>query len=233
MFIVLKKKTVIALVLALVLVATAIGVTFAVVKDADAPNGPVVVLDAGHGGVDKGAVGINSKVSEKELNLIFVLAVKERLEQDGVKVVLTRADDKGLYGDAKSNLKKADMAKRKEIILAAKPALVVSVHGNKYPDKTRRGAQVFFDERSEEGKRLAALLQSSLNVLNKEKLNREFSALKGDYYILKCSEYPSAIVEYGFLSNADDDALLQDENYRNQLVLAIYTAINGFLSNAS
>jgi N-acetylmuramoyl-L-alanine amidase len=122
------------------------------------------------------------------------------------------------------------MAARKKIILDSAPKLVVSIHCNKFPDSSRRGAQVFYEPLSEQGKALADSLQNNLNTLNAEYVQRSFTALKGDYYILNCSKYPSAIVECGFLSNPEDDALLNNEDYRNKLAYRIFCGILGYLA---
>lgn len=232
MFIVLKKKTLIILVAAVLAAALFTGMTLAVVsvQNNAKATAAVVVLDAGHGGIDAGATGVKSGVSEKEINLILAKKVKVLLEKAGVKVVMTRENGNGLYEENAKNKKRSDMAKRKEIINKAEPDVVVSIHGNKFPDKNRRGAQVFFESMSPSSKALATMIQSSLNLLNKEKINKQFEPLKGDYYILKCSSYTSAIVEYGFLSNADDDALLQDEQYRDKLAFSIYSGIMAYLT---
>lgn len=191
-----------------------------------------VVLDAGHGGRDVGVVGVNSSVSEAEINLLITQTLKSKLEDLNVKVVLTRKNANGLYDENATNFKRSDMEKRKKIILDTAPNLVVSIHCNRFPSSERRGAQVFFNNFSDEGKKLASLVQKNLNTINIDKINRGFSPLKGDYYILNCSKYPSCIVECGFLSNPDDDMLLNDENYRNMLADAILSGIMSYLSSS-
>lgn len=191
-----------------------------------------VVLDAGHGGRDVGVVGVNSNVSEAEINLLITQTLKSKLEDFNVKVVLTRKNADGLYDENATNFKRSDMEKRKKIILDTAPNLVVSIHCNRFPSSERRGAQVFFNNFSDEGKKLASLVQKNLNTINIDKINRGFSPLKGDYYILNCSKYPSCIVECGFLSNPDDDMLLNDENYRNMLADAILSGIMSYLSSS-
>lgn len=191
-----------------------------------------VVLDAGHGGRDVGVVGVNSNVSEAEINLLITQTLKSKLEDLNVKVVLTRKNADGLYDENATNFKRSDMEKRKKIILDTAPNLVVSIHCNRFPSSERRGAQVFFNNFSDEGKKLASLVQKNLNTINIDKINRGFSPLKGDYYILNCSKYPSCIVECGFLSNPDDDMLLNDENYRNMLADAILSGIMSYLSSS-
>jgi len=187
-----------------------------------------VVLDAGHGGIDGGVVGINTKVKESELNLKVVKKLEKYLVNAEIAVILTRETDAGLYGVATSNLKKKDMQKRREIILNADPTLVISVHMNKYSVSTRRGAQVFYKPSDEEGKLLANSIQDSFNGM--KEATRPFSALTGDYYILNCSDYPSVICECGFLSNPEDEALLITDEYQDKIAYAIFKGIINYLA---
>lgn len=231
MIVVVKKKTILIVLLIALFAALILG-TGINYANAFAPEKPfVVVLDAGHGGRDNGVTGVKSNISEKEVNLAITYLVKEYLEKANIKVVLTRKDDDGLYGDVKSNFKRADMKKRKEIINQTAPDVVVSIHCNKFPtDSKRRGAQSFYEQMSLRSKELANSLQSSLNILNNEYAHREFPPLKGDYYILKCSRYVSAIVECGFMSNQEEDMLLQDEEYRIRIAYKISSGIIGYLN---
>ncbi|MDD4315542.1 MAG: N-acetylmuramoyl-L-alanine amidase [Clostridia bacterium] len=231
MILVLKKKTVIICFIIILIAGLAAGTTAKIVKATHAQKDCVVVLDAGHGGRDNGVIGTKSGMKEKELNLIVTFLVKEELEKAGIKVVLTRKDDDALYGAALKNFKLEDMKKRKEIINATAPDAVVSIHMNRFPaDSSRRGAQTFFEEMSDKSKALAQAVQAGLNTLNKEYAQREFAALKGDYYILKCNKYPSAIVECGFMSNPEEDMLLQQEDYRKKIAYLIASGIMGYLS---
>ena len=187
----------------------------------------VVVIDAGHGGSDGGVKGINSGISEAEINLLVAYNLKSIFEDNGIRVVLTRSGKSVLDGE--SGTKQDDFNKRKKIILDTKPDAVVSIHQNKFPDSRRRGAQVFFNPHSSDGKALAVAVQQKLNELNMEKVGRTFSALKGDYYLLNCSEYPSCIVECGFLSNTEDEKLLTDSEYRQLLSKSIADGIYQYL----
>ena len=191
-------------------------------------KGVKIVLDAGHGGVDGGVSGVNSKVKESELNLKIVKKLENFLIGAGFQVVLTRSSGAGLYGTATSSLKKKDMQKRKEIIEATNPALVVSVHLNQYCLSSRRGAQVFYREDSEFSKILANSIQSSFNQM--ATATRECSALTGDYYILNCTDYPSVIAECGFLSNPEEEALLITDEYQTDIAYAIFKGIVDYLA---
>lgn len=190
-----------------------------------------VVLDAGHGGKDGGVSGINTHVKESELNLKVVKKLEKYLISAGIKVVLTRSSEAGLYGVATSNLKKKDMQKRKEIINNAKPNLVVSVHMNKYSVSTRRGAQVFYKKGDENGRSLALKIQNSFNIM--PEASRDCSVLTGDYYILNCSNYPSVIAECGFLSNPEDEALLITDAYQDNIAYAIFKGIVDYFAQES
>lgn len=191
----------------------------------------VVVIDAGHGGGDAGVVGSKSGVSEAEINLLVAFTLKKQLEERGVRVVMTR-EKKSVLEDGIGS-KSDDFEKRKSIIKDNSPDLVISIHQNKFPDSTRRGAQVFYNASSEQGKSLATAVQTSLNNLNQEKVGRSFSALKGDYYILNCSPYPSCIVECGFLSNPNDEELLLNAEYRENLSALIVKGTFAYLDEKS
>lgn len=190
-----------------------------------------IVLDAGHGGIDGGVLGITTGIKESELNLAVVKKIENYIISAGMRAVLTRSSDAGLYGAATKNRKKKDMQKRKEIILDADPTLVVSIHMNNYSLQSRRGAQVFYKSGDETGKQLAQKIQNSLNQM--PSASRSCDILKGDYYVLNCSEYPSVLVECGFLSNPEDETLLIDEKYQDELAYTIFKGIVEYLSYAS
>ena len=231
---VLKKKNIIIISVLLITVFTFIFCFSAISSTpvGDAAMGKIkIVLDAGHGGIDGGVVGVSTGVKESELNLKVVKKLEKYLVDAGVVVVLTRSSDAGLYGIATSNLKKKDMQKRRDIINKAQPNLVVSVHMNKYSLSTRRGAQVFYKASDERSKLLSESIQSSFNSM--EEASRKCSALSGDYYILNCSSYPSVIAECGFLSNPEDEALLITDEYQDSIAYAIFKGIVGYLAQYS
>ena len=188
----------------------------------------VVVLDAGHGGMDPGKVGVAGTL-EKELNLELVYRVKRLLEQNNVQVVLTRESDAGLYTEADANKKSADMRKRVEIINQEAPDLVVSIHQNSYTSPVCRGAQVFYYEGSETGRILAELLQSTIKKTLADGNTREAKS-NSSYYMLKKSAYTSVIVECGFLSNPEEEALLLTEEYQEKLAWAIHLGVLQYLN---
>ena len=224
MFVVKLKKLLLIVLLSVGFLLTVICVPTAVKATSPKPSYTVVV-DAGHGGIDGGVQGVNTGVYERELNLSIAYKVKAALEKAQINVVMTRTTSDGAL-DTMLTQKQEDMQKRKKIIMDASPDCVVSIHQNKYTQQSRRGAQAFFWGDSS----LADVLQAALNEkLNKENTGRTFSALKGDYYILRQTPYPSALVECGFLSNPLDEALLVTDEYQNKVAKVIADSIISFL----
>lgn len=191
----------------------------------------IVVLDAGHGGVDPGKVGPNGAL-EKDINLKIVEKLKNILESEkdiNVQVVLTRDDDSGHYSETDSNKKMADMKKRCEIINSSDAKLVVSIHQNSYHSPSVEGAQVFYYDDSPEGKKLAGCIQknlvNNLTTDGKGRVEKE----NDNYYLLLNVSVPAVIVECGFLSNPKEEALLMDEEYQEKVALAIGYGIKEYL----
>ncbi len=227
--IVVKKKNII-IISVLLITAITFGICFSAISRLSAgeasATGIKIVLDAGHGGVDAGVSGVTTGAKESDLNLAIVKKLEEQFTNAGMAVVLTRSSEAGLYGIATTGLKKKDMQKRKEIIMKAQPDLVISIHLNAYSVSTRRGAQVFFKDNDERSNLLAKSLQTELNKFG---ASRNYSALKGDYYILNCSPYSSVICECGFLSNPQDEALLVTEEYQQELAYVIFKGVVSYL----
>ena len=188
-----------------------------------------VVIDAGHGGVDPGKVGMNGEL-EKELNLQIAEKLKLFLEASDVEVVMTRTTDTGLYDENASNKKVQDMKRRCELINEEQPVCVVSIHQNSYHEESIHGAQVFYYSTSRESEKLAKVLQSELVRVAEPENTRQAKA-NDTYYLLKKTEAPVVIVECGFLSNWADCAKLQDENYQDKLVWAIHMGILKYMNS--
>ena len=188
----------------------------------------LVVIDAGHGADDSGKVGINGAL-EKDINLSIALRLKKILEQQDIPVVMTREDDQGTYPKTGSNRKVRDMKKRVEQINKERPALVISIHQNSFPDESVSGAQTFYYEGSKEGKAAAEILQKQLiTTLQPEK--ERVAKSNTSYYLLKNTNYPIVIVECGFLTNRKESELLCDEEYQQQTAWAIHLGILQYLN---
>lgn len=186
-----------------------------------------IVIDAGHGGYDPGKVGINDKL-EKDINLDIALKLKDKCEEAGMNVVMTRTLDETL-AETGTNKKISDMENRMKIINAEDVDICISIHQNSFSSKDVKGAQVFYHTESEEGKRLAESLQTKI-IEMVDNTNRRKAKADNSYYILKKSSCTSVIVECGFLSNWEDATNLADEFYQEKIAEALCEGIKNFAS---
>ena len=198
-------------------------------NNADTDGIPTVVIDAGHGGDDPGKIGING-APEKDINLRITEKLRQYLEADGIRVVLTRETEDGLYDASAPNKKVQDMKRRIEKIEQTDPVLTVSIHQNSYHEESIHGAQVFYYKTSKESGELAKILQKEL-VRVVEPTNHRQAKANDTYYLLKKTEAPTVIVECGFLSNWDECAKLQNEEYQAKLVWAIQMGVLKYLNS--
>lgn len=187
----------------------------------------VIVVDSGHGGSDPGMVGVGG-LEEKEINLAIAQKLKVILEKKNCKVVMTRSTDNGLYEKGAKNPKVQDMQKRIALMKEKNPLLAVSIHQNSYQDPAVYGPQVFYYEDSAQGEYLAKILQEELNTYLAVKRPRQ---AKGNtsYYLLKRSPCVLNIVECGFLTNPEEAALLQTEEYQEKVAQAVADGICRYL----
>ena len=188
----------------------------------------VVVIDPGHGGNDPGKVAVD-KTPEKDINLAIALRLKEILENNGITVVMTRTEDTALYTEQDLNKKTADLKARCKLIAESLPDVVVSMHQNSYPSESVKGAQVFYYEKSEGGKKLAEKIQQCL-IEQVDPNNKRKAKNNQNYYMLLHTECPAVIVECGFLSNWEETAKLKSEEYQIQVANAIKDGILSYLA---
>ncbi len=195
--------------------------------------GTCIVLDAGHGGIDGGVVGKTTGVKESDLNLSITYTLKAELESLGFEVELTRKTEAGLYDSTAKGFKRRDMEKRREIIRERNPAMVLSIHQNFYPSPKTRGAQVFYSPKIEGSSVLAEGLQTKLNDLYAKVGVKGRKVTKAEFFMLECADCPSVIIECGFLSNARDEALLQEEAWQKQLAETISSGVLSYFSRVT
>ena len=181
----------------------------------------VIVVDPGHGGEDPGKVGIND-VLEKDLNLQIAKKVKKLLEEAGIKIVMTRTNDK--VPDAK----KEDLNQRVQLINETKPKLALCIHQNSYPDAKIKGAQVFYHTITPEAEDVASIVQEQLRTV--DPTNTRQIKENDTYFMLKNTQVPTIIVECGFLTNPDEAAKLTQEDYQDQLAQAICEGVVKWLN---
>jgi len=191
---------------------------------------PLIIVDAGHGGKDKGASS-SSGVSEADINLVIAKYLKEELESKGMQVVLTREDAEDLASDDAPNKKREDLRNRHGIINDKQPELVVSIHLNNFiRDRSVSGVQVFYQKGSVTGENFANAIQAKVNSSGISSRSR--TAKSGDFYILE-TIYPSVLIECGFLSNYDDESKLQTEEHQRCIARCVSEAIVECLEKGS
>lgn len=200
-----------------------------VLNNEDDKDKIIIVIDPGHGGRDPGKVGINNAL-EKDINLSIALKLKSLLEQNDIKVVMTREADTGLYSDNDSNKKRADLDNRVKLIESSKADLAISIHQNSFTTEEVKGAQVFYHNKSAQGKALAQLIQTQLLKTIADGNHRRAKA-NDSYYMLKKTQCPLVIVECGYLSNTKESALLLEEDYQEKMAWGIHLAIMQFINN--
>ena len=189
----------------------------------------IVILDAGHGGEDSGAIGV-SGVLEKDLNLSIVKTLGEMLEDEGVKVIYTRLEDKLLYKpeeDIKGIRKISDLKNRCKIAAEYPEALFVSIHMNSFGTEKYSGLQVY-SSADEESLGLAGFIQRSVVELIQPDNKRKVKEGK-DIYILENTENTAVLIECGFLSNPTECEKLSQKEYQKRLSFSIFCGIIDYM----
>lgn len=237
MIILMKKRNValVALILLLCIAIYSVNVLAgkAVPVTGNQDGQKVVIIDAGHGGEDPGAVSDYSGLKEKDVNLLIAHRLKEVLESDGYKVIMTREEDKLEYPPETRNITQKryeDLTRRKKIMDEAGGNIAVSIHMNKFPQTQYFGAQTFYPPKSPDSQKLATLIQDSL-IKSVDPNNIRVAKEKNDptpIVIFRDIKTPTVVVECGFLSNAEEEKKLAAKEYQEKIVLAIKDGINKY-----
>lgn len=191
---------------------------------------PVIILDAGHGGVDPGAIGVN-QVREKDINLAITLCLRDMLLANGYKVVTIREDDISIHDPQYtkiSQIKTSDLKNRLKIIESYPNAIALSIHQNKFGQSSSHGAQIFYGRNNENSQILAQKLQESFQCNLQPDNQRQIKRSTSDVYIIHNATIPIVLVECGFLSNPEDCRNLSDEGYQKKVAFTIFMGISSY-----
>lgn len=191
---------------------------------------PTVIIDAGHGGFDGGAVAADGTV-EKEINLNISLMLQRILLINGYEVIMTRTSDSAtddVETKAIGTRKKSDLKNRLELMEDYPHAVFVSIHLNKFTTSAASGAQVFYTPNYKEAAVLGKLIQDSLIARVQPENTRVIKQGTDSTYLLKNAKIPAVIVECGFLSNSRDLQKLKNTEYQSQLSFAVAAGIMDF-----
>ena len=196
---------------------------------ADSKTPPIdenlLIIDAGHGGMDGGAVGVNGTL-EKDINLKVSQLLKEIAEKNGKKVIMTRSEDVSLDTTESTKTrdkKRSDLENRRQI-LQNNNGIFVSIHMNKYDSANVRGAQVFYAD-NDKSRTLATEIQNSLISGLNDGNKRVAKPAPSSLYIFKGCNSAAVVVECGFLSCPEEERLLNSEEYQKKLAECIYNGI--------
>lgn len=185
-------------------------------------QGKTIVVDPGHGGSNPGVVA--NDIRESDYNLAVSLALQDKLYKAGAKVVMTRTADKTVAPEGSSL--NTELQKRVDIAEANQADLFVSIHANSYPDRKIAGAMTFFSQG--ESKAAAQEIQSAL--VNATGAN-DRGVHSATFHVLRNTSMPSVLVETGFLTNAEEAALLRSDAYRSKLVQGIFNGVIQYFDN--
>lgn len=190
----------------------------------------VLILDAGHGGID-GGCSTASGNTEKDINLNILLSVRDLGTMFGFTVETTRDSDKSIHDKGIvgiRNQKISDMENRLELFNKYDNAICVSIHQNTYSDPIFNGAQMFYSEKNSASHQLASLIQQKfVNNLQPDN-KREIKMCGSELYLCYNCNNPAVMVECGFLSNPQEAVMLIDKAYQKKVAFTIFSGINEF-----
>lgn len=193
-------------------------------------SAPVIVIDAGHGGEDAGAIAQDGSL-EKDLNLKIAKCIQALCEINGNSAIMTREDDRLLYDyygeldDYTGKKKIYDLKNRVKIANEQHDAIFVSIHMNKFSSGKYSGTQIYFSPNNPSSEMLARTLQNSTRTYLQPSNNRQIKRADSSIYVLNSLDCPAVLIECGFLSNEDELGRLKDEKYQASLALVIFSGI--------
>lgn len=192
-----------------------------------------VIIDAGHGGDDGGAIGIDGTV-EKDINLDIALKLEKLLKFYGFDVIMTRTEDIMTCDDGLDSLRKrkvSDIHNRFDVLEKNPDAVFISIHQNKFEDNSQHGTQVFYSGNNDESKLLAESIQNSIVSVLQPDNSRVVKKSGSGIYLLYHAKLPAVLVECGFISNPAEVKRLNDEKYRMKIAFLIADGLIKYLMN--
>ena len=188
----------------------------------------MIVIDAGHGGIDGGATSCTG-VLESHINLEIALRLEDMFHLLGYDTVMIRKIDESIYteGNTIASQKVSDLKERVRIANETPNAILISLHQNTYSDSRYRGAQVFYGN-DDQSKTLAQAVQKNLVAVLNPGSQRKSKSAKG-VYLMEHISCPGILIECGFVTNPEEEALLRDGQYQTKLCGVIAASVSGLL----
>ncbi|MGN1412539.1 MAG: N-acetylmuramoyl-L-alanine amidase [Oscillospiraceae bacterium] len=231
-----------ALSISLILVAVCVGVSYNIQSNDEkiistsivpSKSDRVIILDAGHGGMDGGCTSADGTV-EKDINLNILLNLRDMLTATGYTVEVTRDSDKSIHDkgvEGIANQKSSDMDNRLALFNKYDNAVCVSIHQNQFTDSKYSGAQMFYSDTNSKSETLARIMQDNFVKYLQPNNAREIKLCGKELFLCYFSENPTVMAECGFLSNPEEAEKLKDEEYQKEVAFTIYSSICEFCSN--
>ena len=229
MSIYLKRAIIILIIMSFVVTYLTVTLYKRAIRPAFTDSGiKTVIIDAGHGLPDGGTSGA-SGICESEINLKISKKISAKLKDKCYNVIMTRETEEGIYeeGESIKEKKLSDMHKREKIINSSTADAYVSIHMNYFTDSFVSGAQVFYSENREESFHLAESIREKLIPLY-EKNDRILKKAPDGVYLMKKANIPACLVECGFLSNPENEAMLLSDEYQEKIAEGIACGIEEY-----
>lgn len=194
---------------------------------------PVIVIDAGHGGIDGGCTSAEG-VPEKGINLDILLKLRDMLEVNGFEVKVTRDTDRSIHDEGVEGIaaqKSSDMDNRLAIFNERDNAVCISIHQNQFTDPKYSGAQMFYSGSNSTSEALARAIQGKFREFLQPDNEREIKLCGKELFLCYYSNNPTVMAECGFLSNPDEAALLNTDEYRSKVAFTLFSGINDYLNS--
>lgn len=189
-------------------------------------KGKVIGIDPGHGGSDAGAVGLNG-TTEKAVNLAVAMQVKALLEKAGAKVVMTRTDDRDVYGRYASDVD--ELQARASVANDNNVDIFLSIHANAIGNRDVGGTATYYYPKTKYDSLLAQSIQA--NIIKTGLDDRGINSAR--FYVLRRSKMPAALVEMAFISNPKEESLLGSPAFQQQMAQGIVKGLDTFFVQAS
>lgn len=192
---------------------------------------PVIIIDAGHGGFDGGAVGLDG-TNEKDINLAVSLKVDALLKAIGFETINVRTTDTSVdtEGNSIKQKKKSDILNRFKLMKENPDCIYLCIHQNRYSSASVHGAQVFYTKGNDEAKLLAQSVQDSIKDFVQQDNKRLIKPCTKDVYLIYNAKETAVLIECGFISNENDLANLKDSTYQRKLAFAIACGLTSYLN---
>lgn len=235
----LKVKVILASVLAIIVCVLAVSAHYIFnnpVVDASVATKEdiVVIIDAGHGGIDSGTLSADGTL-EKDINLKIALNLNEFLQSMGIKTLLTRDSDVSIHNDSAVTIREkkvSDIHNRLNLVESTDNSVLVSIHQNYFTQSKYNGAQVFYSKNNPNSEIIAQIIQQNIADNLQKDNSREIKQSGSEIYLLHKTTAPAVMVECGFLSNPDESEKLQDEKYQQKIAFLIAISLSDYINTA-